>query len=78
MTRLEIIRPDDGHLHLRDGAQLRSILPDTLRCFGRAIIMPNLDPPLTTTKQVLAYRRRILALLPSDTAFQPLMTLYLT
>lgn len=78
MNRITLIQPDDWHLHVRDGAALKSVVPDTARCFARAIIMPNLKPPVTTTAQALAYRERILAALPADTAFNPLMTLYLT
>ena len=75
---LTIIRPDDWHLHLRDGASLAAVLPHTARQFARAIIMPNLKPPVTTTEQALAYRDRILAALPEGMKFEPLMTLYLT
>ena len=75
---LTLTRPDDWHLHVRDGAVLASVLPHTARQFGRAIIMPNLQPPVTTTSQALAYRKRILAALPVDADFSPLMTLYLT
>ena len=75
---LTIKRPDDWHLHLRDGAALASIVPHTVRQFGRAVIMPNLKPPVTTTAQALAYRERILAAVPAGAAFTPLMTLYLT
>ena len=75
---LTFTRPDDWHLHLRDGAQMHSVLPDTVRQFARAIVMPNLRPPVTTTVQALAYRERILATLPAGSDFQPLMTLYLT
>ncbi len=78
MTRLTLIRPDDWHLHLRDGEVLASVLPDTARRFARAIIMPNLKPPVTTTKQALAYRERILAALPESMSFEPLMALHLT
>jgi len=78
MQQLTLIRPDDWHLHLRDGALMRSVLPDTARQFARAIVMPNLRPPVTTTQQALAYRERILAALPAGMAFEPLMTLYLT
>jgi dihydroorotase len=78
ITRLEITRPDDWHLHLRDGAALGSVVADTARQFGRAIVMPNLKPPVATLAQAEAYRARILAALPPDTRFQPLMTLYLT
>ena len=75
---LVIVRPDDWHVHLRDGAMLRHTLPDTARRFARAIVMPNLDPPVTTTEQAIAYRERILAALPEGARFDPLMTLYLT
>jgi len=75
---LTIIRPDDWHLHLRDGAALAAVLPHTARQFARAIVMPNLKPPVTTTAQALAYRERILAALPEGMTFEPLMTLYLT
>jgi dihydroorotase len=73
-----ITRPDDWHLHLRDGDLLASVVPDTARRFARAIIMPNLDPPITTTAQALAYRQRILDVVPEGLRFEPLMTLYLT
>jgi len=75
---LTLTRPDDWHLHVRDGAALASVLPHTASQFGRAIIMPNLQPPLTTTAQARAYRRRILAAVPAGMDFTPLMTLYLT
>ncbi|MGN0917873.1 MAG: dihydroorotase [Oxalobacter sp.] len=75
---LTIIQPDDFHLHLRDGDVLQSTAVQAARQFHRAIIMPNLKPPVTTTEQAGEYRQRILAQLPQDTAFQPLMTLYLT
>ncbi|WP_027258484.1 dihydroorotase [Leisingera aquimarina] len=75
---LTIPRPDDWHLHLRDGAMLKAVLPETARHFGRAIIMPNLVPPVVTGDQAAAYRERILAALPEGMAFEPLMTLYLT
>ncbi len=78
MQQLTLIRPDDWHLHLRDGALLRAVLPDTARRFARAMVMPNLDPPVTTTEWALAYRDRILAALPAGMRFEPLMTLYLT
>jgi dihydroorotase len=71
-------RPDDWHLHLRDDAALRAVLPDTARQFARAIIMPNLRPPVTTTELALAYRQRIVDALPAGMSFEPLMTLYLT
>ncbi len=75
---LSITRPDDWHLHLRDGEALSAVLPHTARQFGRAIVMPNLKPPVTTVEQAAAYRDRILAALPAGMAFEPLMTLYLT
>jgi len=75
---IKLTRPDDWHLHLRDDALMQSVLPDTARQFGRAIVMPNLRPPITTTAQALEYRARILAALPKGTKFEPLMTLYLT
>ncbi|MGD8630947.1 MAG: dihydroorotase, partial [Gammaproteobacteria bacterium] len=75
---LTLTRPDDWHLHVRDTAVLRDVLAHTARQFARAIIMPNLQPPVTTTAQALAYRERILAALPAGSGFQPLMTLYLT
>ncbi len=73
-----IKRPDDWHLHLRDGDMMQAVLPFTAELYGRAIIMPNLKPPVTTVKAAAAYRQRILDCLPSDCGFQPLMTLYLT
>jgi dihydroorotase len=78
MTTLKILRPDDWHLHLRDGAQLASVLPFTARQFARAVVMPNLKPPVTTLAMAEAYRLRILQAVPADLAFEPLMTLYLT
>lgn len=78
MDRLTIKQPDDWHLHLRDGAAMASVVGDAARRFARAIVMPNLKPPVRTTEQALAYRERILAALPKGTAFEPLMTLYLT
>jgi dihydroorotase len=88
VQQLTFTRPDDWHLHLRDGALMQSVLPDTARQFARAIVMPNLKPPVTTTEQALAYRARIIAALPHDAKsgdtksgaakFEPLMTLYLT
>jgi dihydroorotase len=78
MSTLTIQRPDDWHLHLRDGALLQSVAKFTAQRFGRAIVMPNLKPPITTTEQAAAYRQRILAALPAETSFTPLMTLYLT
>lgn len=78
MTTLTLTRPDDWHLHLRDGAALASVLPDTARRFARAIVMPNLKPPVTTVEAARAYRARILDALPAGLKFEPLMTLYLT
>ena len=78
MKSLRLTRPDDWHLHLRDGAALAAVLPFTTAQFARAIVMPNLKPPVTTTAQALAYRERILAALPATARFTPLMTLYLT
>src|SRR3954451_9602055 len=75
---ITIIRPDDWHLHLRDGAALASVLPHTASQFARAIVMPNLKPPVTTAAMAAAYRDRILAALPEGMSFEPLMTLYLT
>ncbi len=75
---LTLTRPDDWHLHLRDGAALQAVLPYTARQFGRAIVMPNLKPPVTTAQAALEYHERILDALPIDLAFTPLMTLYLT
>jgi dihydroorotase len=75
---LTFARPDDWHLHVRDGAMLAAVLPDTARQFGRAIIMPNLKPPVTTTAMAQAYRERIVAAIPAGVKFEPLMTLYLT
>jgi dihydroorotase len=76
--RLKIRRPDDWHLHLRDGAELAAVLPFTAKRFARAVVMPNLRPPVTTVTAAAAYRDRILAALPAGLAFEPLMTLYLT
>ncbi|WP_438957879.1 dihydroorotase [Porticoccus sp.] len=78
MTQLTITRPDDWHLHLRDGQLLAYTVPDAARYFGRAIIMPNLLPPVLNTAQALAYRERILAHRPADSQWKPLMVLYLT
>ena len=78
MTHLTIRRPDDWHLHLRDGEMLKGVLPSTAAHFARAIIMPNLVPPVVNAAQAAAYRDRILAALPEGSAFEPLMTLYLT
>jgi dihydroorotase len=78
VDRISFTRPDDWHLHLRDGAAMASVLADSARCFGRAIVMPNLKPPVTTTQLALHYRDRILGALPEGAIFEPLMTLYLT
>jgi dihydroorotase len=78
VDRLTLTQPDDWHLHLRDGAALRSVLPDTAARFARAIVMPNLRPPIATVADALAYRARILAARPEGSRFEPLMTLYLT
>jgi dihydroorotase len=78
MNQIILTRPDDWHLHLRDGAQLSAVLADSARRFARAIVMPNLKPPVTTTELALRYRDRIRAALPPDVVFEPLMTLYLT
>jgi dihydroorotase len=78
VTSLELRRPDDWHLHLRDGEALKAVLPFTAERFARAIVMPNLKPPVTTTAMALDYRRRILEAVPRGQRFEPLMTLYLT
>lgn len=78
LSELTITRPDDWHLHLRDGDALKIVLPHTAAQFARAIVMPNLKPPVTTTELAGAYRQRILAALPDGMSFEPLMTLYLT
>ena len=78
LDTITITQPDDWHLHVRDDEALKTVIPHTARYFARAIIMPNLKPPVTTTEQALAYRERILANIPADSNFQPLMTLYLT
>lgn len=75
---LTLTRPDDWHLHVRDGAALNTVVPHTAAQFARAIIMPNLKPPVTTAEQAMAYKQRILAAVPQGMAFEPLMTLYLT
>ncbi len=77
-TKLTITRPDDWHLHVRDGDALKTVVPHTAAQFGRAIIMPNLRPPVTTAAQALAYKARIQAAVPAGVNFEPLMTLYLT
>ena len=76
--KLTLLRPDDWHVHLRDGELMKSVVGATARQFGRAIVMPNLKPPVVTVEQARAYRDRILAALPAGSAFEPLMTLYLT
>lgn len=78
MTELTLLRPDDWHLHVRDGAHLASVVPFTVRQFARAVIMPNLKPPVTTVAAARAYRERILQAVPAGCRFEPLMTLYLT
>ena len=78
MQTLTIIRPDDMHLHLRDGDALKAVAPYTARQMGRAVIMPNLKPPVVSVADALAYKARIMAVLPEGSAFEPLMTLYLT
>ena len=78
MTRITISRPDDWHLHLRDGDYMRAVLPDAARRFARAIVMPNLKTPVTTTQHAIGYRERIMSALPDGMQFEPLMTLYLT
>jgi len=77
-ARITIRKPDDWHLHVRDGAMLKAVVPFTARHFGRAILMPNLVPPVITTKDAIAYRERVMAALPAGSAFKPLMTCYLT
>jgi dihydroorotase len=78
MNQLRIQRPDDWHVHLRDGTALQAVAGFTARCFGRAIVMPNLKPAITTTDMAHAYRQRILSALPAGSRFEPLLTLYLT
>ena len=78
MKKLTITKPDDWHLHLRDGLEMRSVVGMTAKQMGRAIIMPNLSPPIKTSEQALLYREEIIQALPNDTSFNPLMTLYLT
>ncbi|WP_024545623.1 dihydroorotase [Picosynechococcus sp. NKBG15041c] len=78
MEKLTLTRPDDWHLHLRDGDALKAVLPDTVRQFARAIAMPNLKPPVRTVAEAAAYRDRIMAAIPPGQTFEPLMTLYLT
>ena len=76
--QITLTRPDDWHLHLRDGPALAAVLPHSARQFARAIVMPNLRPPVTTVAAAGEYRARILAALPAGLSFEPLMTLYLT
>ena len=78
LSEITITRPDDWHLHLRDGEALKTVVPHTAAQFARAIVMPNLRPPVTTAAQAVAYRERILGAVPKGASFQPLMTLYLT
>ncbi|MEL6814211.1 MAG: amidohydrolase family protein, partial [Cyanobacteria bacterium J06598_3] len=78
MQELTLTRPDDWHLHLRDGEALKAVLPHTVRQFARAIVMPNLKPPVRTVADAAAYRDRIMAAIPAGQSFEPLMTLYLT
>src|SRR3989475_3168414 len=77
-TRITIRKPDDWHLHVRDGAMLKAVLPFTAAHFGRAILMPNLVPPVRTSADAIAYRARVMAALPPGSRFQPLLTCYLT
>jgi dihydroorotase len=77
-TRITVRKPDDWHLHVRDGAMLKAVMPFTAKHFGRAILMPNLMPPVVTTKDAIAYRERVTAALPPGSSFKPLMTCYLT
>src|SRR5260370_10256747 len=77
-TRITIRKPDDWHLHVRDGAMLNAVMPFTATHFGRAILMPNLVPPVMITKDAIAYRERVMAALPVGSSFKPLMTCYLT
>ena len=78
MQRLILTQPDDWHVHFREGAEMASVVAATARCFGRALVMPNLKPPIVTVEQALAYREHIRAVLPAHSSFNPLMTLYLT
>src|SRR5580658_10460333 len=77
-TRITIRKPDDWHLHVRDGEMLKAVLPYTAKHFGRAILMPNLIPPVRTTADCAAYRDRVMAAIPKDAKFKPLLTWYLT
>ncbi len=76
--RITIRKPDDWHLHVRDGEMLKAVMPFTARNFARAIIMPNLVPPVTTIADAIAYKARVMAAVPEGSGFQPLMTCYLT
>jgi dihydroorotase len=78
MNHITLTQPDDWHLHVRDGAAMQAVVPHSARQFARAVIMPNLRPPITTVEQAMAYRERILAAVPTGSSFDPLMTLYLT
>src|SRR3990172_4204857 len=78
LMQISLTHPDDWHLHLRDGTALAAVLPDTARRFARAVVMPNLKPPVTTVEAARAYREQILAAVPKGLRFEPLMTLYLT
>jgi dihydroorotase len=78
LPTLTLRRPDDFHVHLRDAGEMRSVVGATAQVFGRAIVMPNLKPPITTTDAAARYRQRIREALPADSRFEPLMTLYLT
>jgi dihydroorotase len=78
MTQIQILVPDDWHLHLRDGEAMRDVVAHSARSFARAVVMPNLQPPITTVAEAHAYRQRILDFLPESSSFEPLMTLYLT
>ncbi len=78
MNQITIISPDDWHLHFRDGDMLQETVPATARCFKRAIVMPNLVPPVLNAKMASEYKQRILSVLPNETEFEPLMTIYLT
>ncbi|MCZ2722943.1 dihydroorotase [Marinomonas sp. 15G1-11] len=78
MTQITILKPDDWHLHFRDGGMLQETVPATARCFARAVVMPNLVPPVTTGELVAQYRQRILSAIPQGSTFTPLMTIYLT
>ena len=78
MNQIEIIKPDDWHVHFRDNDILKAVVPETSRHFGRAIVMPNLTPPITTGKQAIEYKKRIVKSIPKSHKFTPFMTVYLT